>query len=268
MKTRQEIYQIIFGTDTPAGQRFDIVLIYLIVLSVAVVMVESIPSLPDWLRQLFFACELLFTVIFTIEYLVRVYVSPKRWEYISSFWGVIDLLTVLPGYLALIYSGGAYFMVVRLVRVLRIFRVLRLFGYLAEANVLVRSLQKAQRKILVFASFIFVLATLFGSLMYLIEGADNGFTSIPKSIYWTVVTITTVGYGDITPQTPLGQILSTFIMLTGYSIFAVPTGIVAAHLSDEMRGQKQRRCQSCNSSYHDEDARYCKHCGAEFTLDV
>lgn len=231
------------------------------------VLIESITSIPSWLGGWLWYAEILFTLLFTIEYAVRVYVSPRRFRYIFSFWGIVDLFAVIPGYLAFIYAESSYLLVVRLLRVLRVFRVFRLFEYLSEANVLIRSLNKSRKKIAVFACFIVVLATLFGSIMYLVEGPEYGFTSIPKSIYWTIVTITTVGYGDITPQTALGQMISTLVMLTGYSIFAVPTGIVAAHLSDEIRSQRRRPCSQCGDIYHDENALFCKACGSELVND-
>ena len=265
MSNRQNLHRIIFGTDTKSGQRFDIALIYLILASVVVVLIESISGIPDRLRAALWYAEVIFTLLFTVEYAVRIYVSPQRLRYIFSFWGIVDLFAVIPGYLAFIYANSSYLLIVRLLRVLRVFRVFRLFGYLSEANVLMRSLKKSHKKILVFACFIVVLATLFGSLMYLVEGPEHGFTSIPKSIYWTIVTITTVGYGDITPQTSLGQIISSIAMLLGYSIFAVPTGIVAAHLSDELRSQRRRPCSNCGAISHDEDALFCKACGIKFS---
>lgn len=262
---RQTLYTVIFGTETRAGKLFDVVLIYMIVLSVAALMVDSMVIEGTQLRQLLTVAEWTFTILFTVEYLVRIYCSPRPLAYMLSFYGIVDLVSVLPSYLGLIFPGANYALVVRLMRVLRIFRVLKLARYVSEANVLVRSLLLARRKILVFFSVVLVLATIFGSIMYVVEGPANGFTSIPKSIYWTVVTITTVGYGDITPKSPLGQVVATVAMLTGYSIIAIPTGIVTAELAQEIQRERIARvCNNCGRAGHDQDAKYCKFCGSPF----
>ena len=260
---KETLYEIIFGTDTPAGQRFDLFLIVLITLSVMVLMVESLES--SRINTVYIAwIEWGFTLIFTIEYGLRIYCSPHRWRYMTSFYGVVDFLSVIPTYLALFFVGANYLLVVRLIRVLRVFRVLRLVKYLSEANILMRAMLATRRKILVFFVFVLVLSVLFGSVMYLVEGPDRGFTSIPISIYWTIVTITTVGYGDITPQTSIGKAIAALAMLTGYSIIAVPTGILTAELNNEMQRDKfSIKCKNCFKPGHDRDAIHCKFCGAK-----
>ncbi|MCA0900959.1 ion transporter [Microbulbifer agarilyticus] len=260
--TRKRLNEIIFGTDSPAGKNFDVFLIWAILLSVALVLFASVESL--WVRfgETFYILEWFFTGLFTVEYLLRIYCARDRREYVTSFYGIVDLLAILPSYLALIFTGATYLMVIRLLRVLRIFRVLKLVRYLRDANLLVRSLWQARRRILVFYTSVLVICIIFGSVMFIVEGPRHGFTSIPKSIYWTIVTITTVGYGDITPHTPLGQAIAAMTMLIGYSIIAVPTGIVTAELAHELGREKQlARCHNCGKSGHDADAEYCKQCG-------
>lgn len=262
---RDRLYIVIFGSETRAGRLFDVVLIYVILASVAALMLDSIAAVSERYGTWLLVAEWAFTLLFTLEYLARIYCSPRPWAYVTSFYGIIDLAAVLPTYLGLIFPGANYALVVRLLRVLRIFRVLKLVRYTSEANLLVRSMLQARRKIFVFFFVVLVLATIFGSIMYIVEGPEYGFTSVPKSIYWTVVTITTVGYGDMTPKTPLGQVVATAVMLTGYSIIAVPTGIVTAELAQEIQRERvARTCATCNRSGHDQDARYCKHCGSPF----
>lgn len=259
---RKRLNEVIFGTDTPAGKYFDVVLIWTILVSVALVLLASVESW--WVRYggIFFRLEWFFTALFTVEYLTRIYCANDRRAYIFSFYGVVDLLAILPSYLALIFTGATYLMVIRLLRVLRIFRILKLVRYLSDANLLVRSLWQSRRRILVFYSSVLVLCIIFGSIMFIVEGPKHGFTSIPKSIYWTIVTITTVGYGDITPQTVLGQAIASMTMLIGYSIIAVPTGIVTAELAHELGREKQlARCHNCGRAGHDADSEFCKHCG-------
>ena len=261
---KNRLYTIIFGHDTPAGKLFDLILIYTILFSVIVVVLDSVTILSDNYGLYFRGVEWILTIFFTIEYGVRIYCSPNPWRYIFSYYGIVDLLSIIPSYLSLFLSGISYLLIIRLLRVLRIFRVLKLVRYLTEANILARSLAMSRRKIFVFFSAVFVLATIFGSLMFIVEGPENGFTSIPKSIYWTVVTITTVGYGDITPQTIIGQIVAALVMLTGYSILAVPTGIFTAEIAHEMQRQRDNKyCQHCERSGHEQDADYCRYCGAE-----
>ncbi|WP_102385635.1 ion transporter [Vibrio cyclitrophicus] len=261
---KHHLYVIIFGTHTPAGRAFDISLIIAIVVSLIVLILESIPSvMTEWSQQLRYI-EYSFTALFTLEYLLRLYCSPKPKSYATSFYGVVDLLAILPTYLAIIFPGASFMGVVRLLRVMRIFRILKLVRYLQDSNILLRSLLMARRKILIFFSTVGILVTIFGSLIFVIEGPENGFTSIPKSIYWAIVTITTVGYGDITPQTAFGKAIASLTMLLGYSILAVPTGIITAELSNEMNSHKELvKCPNCNRAGHDSDAMYCKHCASE-----
>ena len=260
---QKRLYEIIFGYNTPAGKRFDLLLIIAIISSVSAVILNSVGQLDQHYHQWFISIELVFTIFFTIEYLARLYCSPKPKEYAKSFYGVVDLLAILPTYLALLYPAAQVMLLFRLLRILRILRVLKLVRYVSEANVLLRSLLLARRKILVFLFCIVLLTTIYGALMYAIEGPANGFTSIPKSIYWAVVTITTVGYGDISPVTPLGQALAALVMVTGFAIITVPTGIVGAELVNELRREHSlRRCFHCERAGHDSDADYCKYCGA------
>lgn len=261
---KHHLYVIIFGTHTRAGRAFDIALIIAIITSLLVLILESLPSvMTEWSRELRYI-EYTFTAIFTVEYLLRLYCSTKPKSYATSFYGVVDLLAILPTYLAIFFPGASFMGVVRLLRVMRIFRILKLVRYLQDSNILLRSLLMARRKILIFFSTVGILVTIFGALIFVIEGPHNGFTSIPKSIYWAIVTITTVGYGDMVPQTHLGKAIASLTMLLGYSILAVPTGIITAELSNEMNAHKQLvKCPNCNRSGHDSDAMHCKHCGSE-----
>ncbi len=264
---RQYLFRVIFGTDTPAGKRFDLILIYSIFISVGVVMLESIQHIATRYWGAILLAEWFFTILFTIEYGLRIYCAPNRWRYITSFYGIIDLLAILPTYLGLFVGNMNYLIVIRLLRVLRIFRVLKLMRYLEEANILMRAIGASHRKILVFFATVLVLATVFGALMFVVEGPEHGFTSIPTSIYWTIVTITTVGYGDITPHTTLGKVIASFAMLTGYSIIAVPTGILTAELNQElMRDRRRLSCHGCHSVGHERDAKHCRFCGENLTV--
>lgn len=261
---KERLNEIIFGTDTPAGKLFDMVLIYAIVLSVVAVMLDSVIWFADIYGRELLWVEWFFTLLFTFEYAARIYCARNSWQYMRSFYGIVDLISILPSYLALILTGANYLLIIRLLRVLRIFRILKLVRYLSEANILMRSMLASRRKIFVFFCTVLVMATVFGSIMFIVEGPAHGFSSIPKSIYWTIVTITTVGYGDIIPQTPLGQVVASLAMLTGYSIIAVPTGILTAELATEMqRDRIGRQCRNCRKSGHDRDADHCKYCGAQ-----
>lgn len=258
------MYVTIFGTHTPAGRAFDISLIIAILASLLVLILESIPNvMTEWSQELRYI-EYTFTALFTIEYLIRLYCSPKPKSYATSFYGIVDLLAILPTYLAIFFPGASFMGVVRLLRVMRIFRVLKLVRYLQDSNILLRSLLMARRKILIFFSTVGILVVIFGALIFVIEGPENGFTSIPHSIYWAIVTITTVGYGDMVPQTAIGKAIASLTMLLGYSILAVPTGIITAELSSEINSHKELvKCPNCNRSGHDPDALYCKHCASE-----
>lgn len=264
-RLRQVLYDVVFGTESTMGKRFDILLICAILLSVLAVMLDSVESVSNAYGTELLIVEWFFTVLFTIEYGVRIYISPNSWAYIRSFYGIVDLLSIIPTYLTFFFPGARSLLVIRLLRVLRIFRVLKLARYIGESNILLRSLMTSRRKVFVFFTSILVLTTIIGSLMFLIEGRKNGFTSIPMSIYWTIVTITTVGYGDIVPATPWGKVLSTITMLVGYSIIAVPTGIITAELATELqRDRNLKICPNCGHMGHERDANYCRFCGAPF----
>ncbi len=261
---KHTLYVTIFGTHTHAGKTFDIALIIAIISSLVVLVLDSIPSISaQWSRELKYL-EYMFTGLFTIEYILRLYCSPKPMAYAKSFYGVVDLLAILPTYLVLFFPSASFMGVIRALRVMRIFRILKLVRYLQESNILLRSLLMARRKIFIFFTTVAILVTIFGSLIFVIEGPENGFTSIPMSIYWAIVTITTVGYGDLVPQTGFGKAIASLTMLMGYSILAVPTGIFTAELHQEMQSHKSLvKCPNCSQSGHDSDAMHCKHCGGE-----
>lgn len=262
--TRRRIHEIIFEADTPLGRIFDVALIVCIAISVVLVMLDSVGSIrASWGRALY-AAEWIFTLLFTIEYALRFYCVGRPLKYATSFFGVVDLLAIVPTYFSIFLPGSQYLLVIRILRVLRIFRVLKLVQYLGEAKVLMQALRASRRKITVFLFTVMTLVCIFGSLMYLIEDADAGFTSIPRSIYWSIVTLTTVGYGDISPQTNIGQLLASVIMVIGYSILAVPTGIVTVEISQAFkRNITTQACPDCSREGHDRDSRFCKHCGAK-----
>ncbi|KKG16764.1 ion transporter [Methanosarcina sp. 2.H.T.1A.6] len=260
---RNTLYTIIFEADTPAGKIFDEVLILTILLSIIVVMLDSVSNLAALYGGLFYSLEWIFTILFTVEYLLRLICVGRPLKYATSFFGIIDLMAILPTYLSLLLPGGRYLVVIRGLRLLRVFRVLKLVQYLGEAEFLIRALRASRRKIILFQFTVLTLVVILGSLMYVIEGAESGFTSIPRSIYWAIITLTTVGYGDIVPETNLGQALASFIMIIGYSIIAVPTGIVTSEMTYASRNLKGKVCQNCSFEGHDSDAKFCKRCGAE-----
>ena len=259
---RKRLYEIIFESDTPAGKLFDILLIVAIIVSVAVVMADSIRSVRMEWQGLLRTAEWFFTLLFTVEYVLRIFCVNKPAKYIFSFFGVVDLLAVIPTYFSIFLPTTAYLVVIRVLRILRVFRILKLGAYLGEADILLLSLKASRKKIEVFLFTVLMLVIIFGSLMYLIEGEENGFTSIPRSIYWAIVTLTTVGYGDIAPSTAIGQVLASLIMICGYSIIAVPTGIVSAEMFYTAgRKRSDRICSSCGGRFHETDSVYCRHCG-------
>mgnify|MGYP001024820586 CR=1 FL=1 len=264
---KQGIYDVIFGYESKAGRLFDIALIIMIVASVVAVLLDSVASFNARYGELFVRLEWFFTLLFTIEYSLRIYSTDNRKGYIFSFYGLIDLFSILPTYIAFVFPQAQYLIVIRIMRVLRIFRILKLFRYMGEANLMYTALLQSRRKIFVFLFSVLTLIIIFGATMFIIEGPEHGFTSIPESIYWAIVTITTVGYGDISPQTPLGQMIAALAMICGYAIIAVPTGIIGAELINEMQAQQRRnqdngrKCESCEAVGHDMDARFCKYCG-------
>lgn len=262
---RTRLYHIIFESDTPAGRAFDIVLIGLILLSVVIVSVETMQGLSPRTSQLLVVCEWIFTVVFTVEYIMRLVAVREPAAYARSFFGIVDLLAILPTWLGIIVPGAQALLVVRVFRLLRIFRIFKLARFLTEAQVLKNALRASTRKIVVFLVSVATIVVIVGSLMFVVEGPANGFTSIPVSMYWAVVTLTTVGYGDIAPRTPLGQWFASLVMILGYGIIAVPTGIVTNELAmSARRGELSKRaCARCGQPEHERDARYCKRCGAE-----
>jgi voltage-gated potassium channel len=272
--TRALMNRIVFGTDTRAGRLFDLAVIICIIASVAAALLDSVPALNQRFHAALYLMEWLFTVLFTLEYLLRLYCIPSpRRQYALSFFGLVDLFAILPTYLSLLLPGASYLLVLRLLRVLRIFRILKLVRFMEDANILLRALMGARRKILIFLFGVIVLNVIFGSLMYVIEGPANGFTSIPVGIYWAIVTMTTVGYGDISPQTGFGRLLASVAMIAGYAIIAVPTGIVSSELMNEYQNRHRQLernfdvvCQDCGRRGHDRDAQHCKQCGAALPL--
>lgn len=258
---RKRLHEIIFEADTRAGKTFDIILLWLIVTSVGVVMLESVKNIREAYGEAIYYFEWIFTILFTLEYLLRLIAVRRPAKYAFSFFGIIDLLAILPGYLSLLVPGTQYLLIVRILRLLRIFRILKLTEYITEARVITGALQASRRKISVFLLAVVSLVTVIGSIMYVIEGEENGFTDIPTSIYWAVVTLTTVGYGDLSPKTALGKVLASVVMILGYAIIAVPTGIVTAELSRNNKSFSTQVCPECHLQDHDADAIFCKNCG-------
>lgn len=260
---RQRLFIIIFGTDTKAGKAFDVVLLIAILLSILAVMLESVPSLQEQFGQVFSITELILTIAFTLEYVTRIYVTEKKRKYIFSFYGIIDLLSLLPTYLSLFFTGTQYLLIIRALRLLRVFRILKLGRFVGEGEQLGRALKSSRHKITVFLGGVITMVMIMGTVMYLVEGGDNGFTSIPRSVYWAIVTLTTVGYGDIAPHTVLGQFIASIVMVMGYAIIAVPTGIVTVELGKDRQKQEARSCSSCASTGQSNDALFCKYCGEQ-----
>ena len=265
MNWKKRLYDIVFKTDTRAGKLFDVVLVISIILSIIVVMLDSIATIHQEHGKILLTAEWFFTILFTIEYLFRIYISKKKFNYVLSFYGIIDLLAILPTYISLFFAGYHYLLVIRILRLLRIFRILKLYRFIGASSYLMESLKASRHKIAVFLSAVMAIVVIMGAAMYLIEGQESGFKSIPESIYWAIITLTTVGYGDITPVTPLGKALASVVMILGYSIIAVPTGIITAELT--MKKDKDERdkkfCTECGCNDHDKDASYCMVCGKE-----
>ncbi|RLD24474.1 MAG: ion transporter [Bacteroidetes bacterium] len=261
---RKKLRKIIFGVGTPAGRKFDIILLYAILLSVTVVMLESVKHIRVKYESILYGIEWVFTILFSIEYIARVYSAKNRWKYIFSFYGIIDLISTIPSYIGLFVVGTKPFIFLRAFRLLRVFRIFNLPQYIKGSKSLIAGLKASKGKIVVFMIVVLTMVMIIGGLMYIIEGEHNGFTSIPRSIYWAIVTITTVGYGDISPKTEFGQLLASFLMLVGYAIIAVPSGIVTASvLTLKDKGEKKSRfiCPRCQTSIKQKDANYCHKCG-------
>lgn len=262
MISKKRLREIIFEADTPAGKTFDVLLIISVILSVGAVMLESIGAIEARLGGFLRGIEWLFTILFTIEYVLRLYSVQKNLRYAFSFFGIVDLLSILPTYIGILLPGSHYFMTIRILRVLRIFRVFKLAAFIKETNQMVIALKASGRRILIFLLFVLTLVVVLGAVMYIVEDADAGFTSIPRSIYWAIVTLTTVGYGDISPQTATGQALAAIIMILGYSIIVVPTGFISVALSVEGKNEKRSQvCLNCKKEEFDNEAQFCKFCG-------
>ena len=262
---RGRLHEIIFEAETPAGRAFDVTLIGLILLSVLAVVLESMRGVRERYGDWLYAAELTFTLLFTLEYVLRLVSVRRPLRYAASFFGVVDLLAIVPTYVSLVVPGSHYLLVVRILRLLRVFRVFKLAEHLSEADVLMRALRASRRKISVFLLTVLTLVVIIGTLLYVVEGEEHGFTSIPVSIYWAVVTLTTVGYGDLSPKTPLGQTLAALVMIVGYGIIAVPTGIVTVEIAQAARQKpvSTQACPECSLQGHDADAVFCKYCSAK-----
>jgi len=281
---KERLHEVIFEADTPEGKFFDSVLIVMIIASVLIVMLESVPTHRENFHSIFYSLEWFFTIFFTIEYILRLYCTYRPIKYATSFFGVIDLLAILPTYLALFLGAGIEsLMVIRALRLLRVFRIFKMVGFLQQGRLILNALNNSRQKIFVFLFFVSIVVCIFGSIMYVIEGNVNGeeFTSIPRSIYWAIVTVSTVGYGDIHPVTSLGQTLASILMILGYAIIAVPTGIVSGEIvSESVKGKKLKKkhkkrlekelaglqvstqvCRYCSKEGHDIDAVFCMYCG-------
>lgn len=260
---RDQLYVIIFGTKTKWGRRFDLFLLISITISVILVVIDSVTWINNGYRQELNIAEWFFTILFTLEYILRIYTSPKPWRYVFSFYGLIDFLAIIPTYLTFFFVGPEYLATIRTVRILRIFRVLKLTKYLWEAEELSHALKRSFPKIAVFLGAVFITTVVIGTIMFLLENSNNGFTNIPTSIYWAIVTVTTVGFGDIVPVTFMGRVLASALMILGYGIIAVPTGIVSAEMVHKKKDRNKLICSSCNSEDHESDSSHCRHCGNE-----
>lgn len=261
MNIREKTYKVIFETDTKAGKNFDVALLYLILCSVMLVMFDSVPEYSKRFGQIFISLEWGLTIIFSIEYILRIWSSKKPLKYIFSPWGIIDLLSIIPTYLSLLMTGYHYLLVVRIFRLLRVFRILKLARFTEESAILMKALKASSYKISIFLFAVVAIVVMLGTLMYVIEGGEQGFTSIPQSIYWAIVTITTVGYGDMVPQTLVGKFISSVAMIIGYAIIAVPTGIVTVEMSKSAQ-KKFKECETCKDQV-DISNQYCPHCGTK-----
>lgn len=259
---KHRLHQVIFEADTIAGKLFDIVLLLLILLSVILVMLDSVESFHDEYYPFTIYIEWIITILFTLEFVARIYAVNKPWRYVWSFYGMIDLLSILPTYLGLIFVGAGSLMVIRMLRLLRVFRILKLIQFSQAADVIKNSLVASRHKIFVFLIFVATLVTIMGTFLYVIEHENNpGFGNIPQSIYWSIVTLTTVGYGDITPITPIGKFVASILMISGYAVIAVPTGIVTSELVKNKTSINTESCQNCGVEHHANGAKYCYSCG-------
>jgi len=263
---REIIHEVIYEADTPEGKLFDIALLALILMSIILVMLESVKEVDDKYHETLYAFEWGVTILFSIEYVLRVISIKKPTKYIFSFYGLIDLLSTLPMYLSAIFIGSHSLVALRALRLLRVFRILKLSRFVGESNQLMKALNASKAKIGVFLYFVLIVCVILGTIMYLIEGADNGFTSIPRSIYWSIVTLTTVGYGDIAPQTPLGQFIASITVIIGYAIIAIPTGIVSSEMTKGKVNLNTQSCPNCGYEGHKDNAEFCYHCGSKLNM--
>ncbi len=255
----KKIYRIIYFSDTPAGKFFDIALLVLILISTILLMLETVPVIDAKYHTIFYSIEFFITILFTMEYLLRIFTIKDKHEYIFSPLGIIDFLSIVPFYISIFFPIAHFFVIIRMLRMLRIFRIFNLADYMHDGQYITSALKNSTRKIYIFLLFLCIFIVIIGAIMYIVEDGKNGFESIPQSIYWAVVTITTVGYGDVSPSTPLGKLISIVVMLAGYSIIAVPTGIVTSEIRNLNRNKKS--CTRCGNTENDDDARYCKTCG-------
>lgn len=261
---KDRLFTFIFQADTKAGKNFDLVLFFTIILSLAVVMLQSISGINERYGDLMLSLEWIITILFTIEYVLRIVSLRNPLKYMTSFYGIVDLLSILPTYLSLLFPATHFLLAIRALRLIRIFRILKLSQFVREGNTIVLAMKASTKRITIFLAFVLLLSIILGALVYVVEGGVNpSFSSIPQSIYWAIVTITTVGYGDVSPITPLGKIIASGIMLLGYAIIAVPTGIVTVEFSKQLDKESLRTqtCPGCAAEIHDADARYCKFCG-------
>lgn len=267
---KAKLHEIIYEADTPSGKLFDVVLLIVIIASIVLVMLESVNSIDAKYHDFLNISEWIITILFTLEYFARIITVKKPIKYITSFYGIIDLLSTLPKYLSILFAGTHALAALRALRLLRVFRILKLARYLGASNNLIKALKASKAKILVFLFAVIIISIILGTIMYLVEGEENGFSNIPKSVYWCIVTLTTVGYGDIAPQTPLGQLIASMVMILGYGIIAVPTGIVSAEYTMQRKSEDDedhtvnlntQACPSCSAEGHRDDAEFCHNCG-------
>lgn len=261
---KEKIHEIIYEADTKEGKLFDVILLIAILASIILVMLESIKSFDAKYHNFLNISEWIITILFSIEYILRIISIKKPFKYIFSFYGIIDFLSTIPKYVSLILLNSHHLAAFRALRLLRVFRILKLTRYIGASNTLMKALQASKAKIAVFIFFIVIICIILGTLMYMIEGSENGFTSIPRSVYWAIVTLTTVGFGDIAPQTPLGQLIASIIMILGYGIIAIPTGIVSSEIVKKNIDLNTHTCNTCAAEKHKENASFCHNCGSKF----
>lgn len=273
-KWRTRLHIIIYGTDTKAGKLFDLILLIVILASIVLVMLESVKEIDQKYHSFLNIAEWVVTILFTLEYIARIITVKKPWKYITSFYGIVDLLSTIPKYISLLIAGTHALVALRALRLLRVFRILKLARFLGESNSIVTALRASRVKISVFLFAVVIISIILGTIMYIIEGDKSGFTSIPRGIYWCIVTLTTVGYGDISPVTPLGQFIASIVMIMGYGIIAVPTGIVTAEIAVQeqsrnrkSKSKKQISCLGCGTEDHKKNADYCYNCGISLKVE-